>query len=191
MSEIQLLPADSISVHSRSLLGWLIRKAETGPKEGRAYANHSANITFERCVTEALWHVTKSSFDPWLQKHTDFEIWRHTGLTPEQRETVARKAESYIGRQYGWWKLLIHLLDAFLTFLRRKETYFFRRMMFYDRYPICSWVEAYAYKAVQIDFGCAPNAADPDVIQDYKKAHPESWKLIVKAERGIISINRS
>ncbi len=30
MAEIKLLPADSISVHSRSLLGWLIRKAERG-----------------------------------------------------------------------------------------------------------------------------------------------------------------
>jgi len=101
------------------------------------------------------------------------------------------KSESYIGRQYGWLKLLIHLLDAFLTFLRRKETYFFRRMMFYDRYPICSWVEAYAYKAIQVDFGCEPNTADPDVIQDYKKTHPEIWKLIVKAERGVMIVNES
>jgi hypothetical protein len=191
MSEIHLLPADSISVHSRSLLGWLIREAETAPEEQNTYSNHCADITFDRSSTEALWVVTKTPFDQWLQEHGDFEIWRYTGLTQEQRETVARKAESYLGRHYGWWKLLIHLMDAFLTFLRRKETYFFRRIMSYDRYPICSWVEAYAYQAANINFGCEPNVADPDVIYDYKKAHPDHWKLMVKSVRGVITLNES
>jgi hypothetical protein len=47
-----------------------------------------------------------------------------------------------------------------------------------DKYPICSWLVAYAYDAIGWDFGVPPWVAQPDCIWDYCMAHPERWRVV-------------
>ena len=45
-----------------------------------------------------------------------------------------------------------------------------------DKYPICSWVVAYAFEKVGASyFDIKPNAAAPDDIWDYIQTHPDKF----------------
>jgi hypothetical protein len=82
-------------------------------------------------------------------------------------------AERYVGRRYGYLKMLAHLLDWLFL-----GVYLFRRIASMDRYPICSWVVAHAYGKTGRHFGVAPGAASPDDIWDYVVAHPQEYRCV-------------
>jgi len=88
----------------------------------------------------------------------------------EERETIVRKAQTYVGRPYGVGQLIFHFLDWLLL-----GAYVFRRLGS-DKYPICSWVVAHAYAVVGKYFGQPPGAADPDHIWDFVVAKPDKYQ---------------
>jgi hypothetical protein len=88
---------------------------------------------------------------------------------------VVVKAESYVGRKYGYLKLLAHWGDWLL-----QGAYVFRRLTTKDDYPICSWVVAYAFAAAGKHFDVEPGAATPDDIWDFVTAHPEVYEQILE-----------
>jgi len=102
-------------------------------------------------------------------------VYRPVGIAPEQRELICFKALSYVGRKYGYLKIGAHLGDWFVSRLRGKNTYFFRRAAKMDDYPICSWVADEAYDAAGIDFGECPS---PDDIWDRVAAAGSGFKQV-------------
>ncbi len=174
---IATLPGDLLLCHNPSLLGRAIRWAERSRGEAKSWANHVAGISSPGMVLEALWKVKEhplSDLDP-----AQYQIWRHTGLSDDEREAVAAAALGYKGRSYGPLKLGLHLGDALLSKVAGGSPYFFRRLARMDDYPICSWVWACAYdKALGYQFGCDPEAASPDDMHDFVRSNPNDWSMI-------------
>jgi hypothetical protein len=179
--EYEILPADLIFTRGASpLFGKFIRWFERSPGEEKTFAGHVGGIGSDsQSVVEALWKVTSTPYHEWAKSAPQYEIWRHYGLAPSVRHKIAAKAESYIGRDYGWWKLGAHAGDAMLTKATGKEVFIFRKALFLDEYPICSWVWAYAYAKSMMGFGIPAHAANPDDMHDYVKQAPE-WGMVMR-----------
>lgn len=160
---LQLLPGDIVLVRSHGLFAWFIRQFTRTAGEKRTRVNHVGIMVDGQHIVEAL-QTTRKYDIHWRFAGKPFQIaiYRWSGLTEQERATVATKAESYIGSKYGWLKILVHGLDRIIG-----GRYFFRRLAIQDKYPICSWVVAWAYDGIGKNFGVPPNAADPDHIWDY------------------------
>lgn len=176
VQELEILPADLIFTPGMPLIRWFQR----GRGEEKTFAGHVAGIGMDgESVLEALWTVTSQPYLAWAEAAPRYEIWRHYGLSPSVRGKIASKAESYRGRDYGWWKLFGHAGDAMLTKALGREIYLFRQGLFLDNYPICSWHWAYPYNAYGIDFGIPPRAAAPDHMHDHVRKARE-WGCVVR-----------
>jgi len=104
-------------------------------------------------------------------------IYRPINLTQKEIKLIVEKANSYVGRKYGYFKIVMHFLDWLLL-----ETYVFRRLTNEDKYPICSWVVAYSFLAVGKDFGVAPGAASPDDIWDFVQKNKNKYKEVFELD---------
>jgi hypothetical protein len=128
------------------------------------------NVEFAE-MTEALWRVRSGPIwqfygPPAGKKRAQIAIYRIVNLSFEQRIEVAQAAYEFLGRRYGWWKLVAHAADSIVSRELHREVYLFRRLLCSKRYPICSFLVEAAFERVGIDF--APDqSADPDHIHDY------------------------
>jgi hypothetical protein len=174
-------PTDLIFFRSDSWLGRAIRWFTRRKNEPGTFTNHVGGFIDEYIILEALVTVKQNFFDLYDPHHDKFEIWRNTKLTPEQIESIRNKAMDYESRKYGFFKLLTHALDALLNKITRKEIFFFRKLNNVDRYPICSWLWAYAYNRGlnYYEFGVDPKYATPDDMHDYV-SESSDWELVYK-----------
>jgi len=102
------------------------------------------------------------------------EVWRYRAMHEAQRGAVVSKLQTYAGRRYGWWKVGVHALDKLCG-----GRYVFRRLLGWDRYPICSWVVACAFEVVRPKFfGIVSDAAQPDDIYDACVSRPSEFERI-------------
>lgn len=166
---------DIIGVHGKGLFSWGIMWAEKSFKEKASRISHVGVITEEgdwdiALITEALYHVVERPVTAYEGKQ--IIIWRPI-LIDSGKDIIAKKAKSYIGRDYGYAKIAAHFLDSLCNGI-----YLFRRLCKMDKYPICSWVVAHSYSAVGMSFGIADNAAQPDDIDDYCLNHPAFFSRI-------------
>jgi hypothetical protein len=106
-------------------------------------------------------------------KKDQVAVFRPTRLSEAELQRVVDAANAYVGRSYGYGKILLHALDWAL-----QGAYVFRRLGRMDDYPICSWLVAHAFGKVGIDFGVDSGAATPDDIWDYVTAHPEQFRPV-------------
>lgn len=113
---------------------------------------------------EAIHHVVRrtvwSAYGP--PCNGLFAVYRARNLTDSDVSTIVARAQGMVGRRYGFFAIVVHLLDWFLMGL-----YLFRRLVKDGRYPICSWLVADAFSSVGKHFACEPGAAQPDGIWDY------------------------
>ena len=163
-ASISLLPGDIVLVRSKGIFAWLIRQFTRTAGEKRTMVNHVGVMVDQTNLVEALQTTMKHDLRSRYagSAKAQIAIYRWIGLTDDQRAAVATKAVSYVGRKYGWLKILAHGLDRIIG-----GRNFFRWLAREDKYPICSWVVAYSYRVIGKDFGVPPNAADPDHIWDY------------------------
>lgn len=110
-------------------------------------------------------------------------IFRHRTTTLIENELIARKAMSYVGKKYGWFKLVTHAGDCLLGKITGKDLFFFRRITHSDRYPICSWVTEHAEHEVGRSFGKPLGSTTPDDIHDYCMGHPDEFEVIYPLAR--------
>jgi hypothetical protein len=201
MDPLYAQAGDVFFTHSSSLLGRLIRWAESDPGE-RAWANHvgivvspgwlvppsnpPAGSIFQfdlAVVVESLWHTEKWV---WWENHkkeigNEIRVYR-TPLVQAQLEDTLRlalelildRADEFVGLKYGWWKLFAHLGDRY-WFKGKKTISNFLRV---DKRPICSYTAAKSFAAGFVFFGdMEPEAADPDEMMDYCERSSE-WQLV-------------
>lgn len=173
--------ADLIFYKRRSLLGRLILYFTRSPGEEKSYASHVAGLISPDILLESVLTTIKRPFD--ITKESRLEIYRYTGPIPTNDfvDLVAKKANEYHGKTYGFGKVITHFLDAILVKMFKKEIYFFRKINHFHRYPICSWVWAYAYNRALsgYEFGVEPKYTTPDDMHDFVKESIE-WELVYK-----------
>ncbi|MSR19878.1 MAG: hypothetical protein EXR91_02725 [Gemmatimonadetes bacterium] len=170
---ILLAPGDIVLMKSGGLVGWAIRVFTRSIGERRTKATHSG------VIVEALATVKRHSlWTRYAGAHKEVAVFRPLNLAAADLAKVVAKAETYVGRRYGYLKLLAHWADWVL-----QGAYVFRRLTNQDRYPICSWVVAYAYAEAGKHFGVEPGAATPDDIWDFVTENSDVYREVVALGR--------
>lgn len=174
---IRLLPADIFLTRGTGLVSRLIRLFTRHVGESRTKVNHVGIVVEggpigEAVVVEALSRVRRHAlWDRYgRSSRTEIAIFRPIDLRPADRRRIVRKAESYVGRKYGYLMILAHLCDWLL-----QGAYVFRRLAGSDNYPICSWVVSHAFAETGRTFGVAPGEASPDDIWDFVTGRPDAY----------------
>jgi len=163
-----LKAGDIVFTAGNSILSRLIRWASRGWGESKTKVNHIGVITtpgslLTADITEALWKVrTHNLYRRYSGGRNKVCIVRAVGIPPHILVKIAARAESYTGRKYGWWKLGLHFGDKLLG-----GVYFFRRLSFLKKRPICSFVVAEAWAHFGYTFGVPYGGAQPDDIWDF------------------------
>ncbi len=179
-----LQACDILGTANPDLTGRLIRFFERAPQQPKPQVSHVGLIAASMPlifapVIEALATVrNRVMWDAYVKSKTPVRIWRPKTLTEGQKTRILAKANSYVGRKYGWIKIGAHAVDWLLSKLFSRDVYAARRVAGLDRYPICSWVVAQAYAAAGLYFGVEPGAAQPDDIDAYCASHPDKYELV-------------
>lgn len=187
-TSLMLEPCDVFLTKGTSFISGAIRFFTRSFGEKRTEANHVGIIVEQGSVhsaiaVEALTTVKRHPLARYAKKRkTGVAIFRPTDLTDEEKTKILTKANGYVGRTYGWTKIITHLMDWGL-----KGAYVFRRLTHDDNYPICSWVVAYAYRAAEKDFGVPAGAANPDDIWDFVTENTDKYEQV----RPLIPVSKS
>lgn len=148
--------------------------------EKRTKVNHVGIVVKEgtlenAIVVEALSKVKRhrlwDRYGP--PKQDSVTVYRAINLGKEEIGIIVSEAESQVGKQYGYFKILAHLVDWVLL-----GAYVFRRVARNGEYPICSWLVAHAFAKAGKNFGVQPGAASPDDIWDFIQGHPQIYELV-------------
>jgi hypothetical protein len=184
MSGVLLVPGDIVLTRSGGIVGWAIRLFTRSIGESRTKASHTGIIVESGTVESAVIveALSKVKRHPLGQRYGganhEVAVFRALNLTDADLAGVVAKAETYVGRRYGYLKILAHWLDWVL-----QGAYVFRRLTNQDRYPICSWVVAYAFAEAGRHFGVEPGAATPDDIWDFVTENPDRYREVVALGR--------
>lgn len=189
---LELLPGDIILGRPGSKMGWgvVIFESLFGDpaefshvgvctKEGYLGATNAYEQPF---ITEALARVECAPFSRnWDGRN--YTIYRPTYLSPAQLECLAAKAEEYIGRPYGFWKLILIAGDAWLSRKYRKDMRVFSRLLHREGEPICSFlVQDVYYDCGNEDFGVPKYTAQPDDIGDWCASRTQLYTKIAEVK---------
>ena len=177
--ETCLEPADIILTRGQSLLSRAIRVLTRSIGEPRTRVNHVGIVVRggplkEVIVVEALSRVRRHKLsEHYAGTGDDVAVYRSTDLSDEQRQLIVSAAEGYVGREYGYFKALLHVLDWIFL-----GVYLFRRLGWMDRYPICSWLVAHSFKKAGLSFGVTAGQATPDDIWDFVNSKKKLfWRI--------------
>lgn len=180
--------SDLIFTTERSLFAKTIRWMTRLPTEEPTVASHVAGVSTrhnQKTVLEALFKVKNTKYNLWVKDHSDFEIWRHSLLTKEQRLLIESHAKAYTDNFYGFWKLFLHGFDAIVSKVFNKDLFVARRIMFSHTYPICNWVWSYPYyDVIKYTFGTDPKFTTPDSMHDHV-VESGYWELKMKVVNNI------
>ncbi len=174
-----LLPGDILFTRAPTWLSKAIRFCTRTIGESKSVASHVGIITeggflWHAILVEAQAHTNRHTLgEGYGSKPDELCIFRPLNLTQEDLNAIAQKAETYVGRDYGYLKLGLHLLDWCIG-----GKYFFRRLGRLDNYPICSYVVSSAYKVRGKSFGIANFGASPDDMWDFCITHPDKYQFI-------------
>lgn len=171
----QCLPADLFVVRGEGTISRQIRKASRSEGEGKTYASHVGIVIEEgRWILEALPQGVVATYAGWEGENRNAVVFRPPDTGDFRTiHKVEKKALEYFGQRYGYFKLAVHLFDAYDPF----DLNLMERIGWRDRYPICSWFAAYAYDRAGIDLrGLNPSLAQPDDLVDL--AVDAGWELV-------------
>jgi len=168
-----LQAADIVLVRGTGWVDKLVRWFTRSQGEAPTVVNHVGVMVDSVNIVESAGTTIKHPFSE-VDRGKVFVV-RKKVLTQGQKDAISQKALSYVGRKYGYLKLVAHGIDHLLG-----DRYLFRRLCLMDDYPICSWVCAWAYAAAGLGFGVPPGEADPDSIWDYcmEKLTKENFELV-------------
>ena len=183
---MRLEPCDIFFSRSKSILGWLIRKTTQERGEAKTWANHTGIVVKagdlrQAVVVEALTRVFRRTFYPAYGKGPDWEVYRPLTLEAWEQCRIVERAETYVGRTYGYLKILAHAGDWLLGNAR-----VFRRLCKIDRYPICSYLVAHCFQVVDKTFGVPSDMATPDDMMDFCQQYPNKYALVARKTNGSI-----
>lgn len=176
---MQLQAGDVFLTQGNSFVSKAIRFLTRDKGESRTEVNHVGVVTVDgtdrtAIIVEASSKVVRRPMNAYfMSKHTKVAIYRYGLLTDAEEDAVVNYSESMVGAKYGYVKILAHFLDWCIG-----GVYFFRRFAQMERYPICSWIVAYAYQDAGLGFGIEANAASPDDIWDWVTNQDNGWRQV-------------
>ena len=179
MKQLLLQPGDIFLTKGTGFLSRAIRLFSRSGGESRTEANHVGIVVLggdstNAIVVEALSSVKRRRISAYrLNKKHEMAVFRPLNVSPQDMTSIVIRAESYVGRKYGYLKIVAHFIDYWLG-----GRYVARRLTSSDNYPICSWVVAYAYGDGGLSFGVEPGAASPDDIWDFVTSHPDVYQEV-------------
>ena len=185
MKDVILLPGDVFLTYGAGFFSKLIRFFTRSIGESRTRVNHSGIVVkegdLEGCqVVETLLRVRKHRL--WRRygpfSHDRVTVYRPINLSPEEIDTIVASALKQVGKRYGIFTVIGHLLDWLLL-----GAYVFRRITLSSNYPICSWLVAHAFAKAGKYFDVEPGAAQPDDIWDFIQKNPDKYQLIHPLEQ--------
>jgi hypothetical protein len=172
---MDLKACDIVLTRSETLVGRLIRYFSQSPGEPESQVNHVGVMVTPTLIVEAVSKVVRrpliDAYGP--KSKQKLAVYRPLFLSGPDEVKVVLKANSYVGRKYGYLKLAAHLADWCLG-----GAYVFRRLCGIERYPMCSWLDAHVFREVGETFGVEENACEPDDIWDWVTAHPERYGCV-------------
>ena len=178
--DLQLEPGDIFLTKSTNIISRLIRYFSRSVGEDHTQVNH-VGVVVEggtqdtAVIVEANRKVERRSMAAYARStSTKVAVYRAERLTTAERDIIVAASNDYVGRSYGYFKIVAHWLDWFFG-----GVFFFRRIFRMDKYPICSWVVAFAYDKAGYRFGIAPEGASPDDI----------WDWVIDPENGYVEIH--
>lgn len=182
MKSAYLLPCDVFVTRGPSIFAKGIRWATRDKRERPTQVNHVGAIVEAgpwqsvQCI-EALERVELHSF---ADKYADSGHWaavyRPINVTAEQQGKILAYLHNHVGNKYGYGKIGLHLLRKITgwDFWLSKQT---------DRYPICSYLVAKAWKEAGLDFGCDERLATPDDIHDFMLSRKDAYQFVMQIGR--------
>ena len=173
---------DIFLTRGTSLISKLIRVFQRSKDEEPTQVNHTGIIVTSGkledvdCV-ESLGKgtVRHKLINEYGNTKDKIAIFRMENLANPRKRFVVEKAISYVGRKYGYIKIMAHFGDWCLG-----GKYVFRKLARMDKYPICSWVVAHSFKTADINFGIDPDICQPDDIWDYVTNVANGWKTVLE-----------
>ena len=179
-SPLSALPCDIVLIRGHGLSSLAIRFFTRSIGERRTQVNHVGIVVKagapagNAIVLEALHKVRRHSLkSSYGDGRSDVAIYRAKNLTEKETDCIVAAANRYVGCSYGYFKIVLHLLDWIL-----QGPYLFRRLALMDRYPICSWLVAHSYKKAEKNFGVKPGAASPDDIWDFVTTQTQKYTCV-------------
>lgn len=177
-------PCDLVFVSGNSWLSKLIKFFTRHGGEPPTKITHIAGFDTPSTIIEASLKVKKTDVKKWDKKHKYYEVWRNLNISYEEKTKIVKYVRDYENNFYGWQKLFFHMLDGILGKIFNKEIFLFRKLLFIEKYPICSWLWAYGYKdGYDYEFGNKPNVVSPDDMYDFVIKN-DDWIKIFKKENG-------
>lgn len=160
-----------------SFIGRLVRRFSTMPNEKPAKVEHVALGAGDGVVVEATFKgVRLSNFNKYDPEKYRLKIVVPWVLTARDRYSILKRANKYIGKKYGFGRIVAHAGDWFLSKFKKEEVKFFRKKLEEEDYPICSWFVSWAYEAIGVEFGMKKKFVQPDDIDRYVTY--SGWKII-------------
>jgi hypothetical protein len=165
-----LAPADVVFVQGDSWVSRAIRWRTRSRGEAPTMVNHVGVIVSpgdedSALVVEALFggSTMRTLRAGYGGKPDRVSVHRPLNLTVQDQAIVASQACSYVGRRYGWGKILGQIVGV---------------PGLVDRWPICSWVVARAFAEAGYYFGRSPRMASPDDIHDFVLSRPDRYSRV-------------
>ncbi len=183
-----LRQCDVLVFHGGSFVSKSIRTLTRSRGEAKSWANHVGFIVesgdfYDAVVQEAVGSVVRRNLTAYheLKKPTSVRVYRATALTNIERIEILRSASTTVGRQYGYGKIALHMLDAGVSRLFRHDVKLFRRFAF-SKMPICSWDVTYHFQNGGKSFGVDVDLATPDDIADFCQRRSDHYTLVYEGE---------
>jgi hypothetical protein len=177
-----LLPCDVFVTRGPSLLAKGIRWATRDDRERPTQVNHVGAIVEAgpwqsvNCI-EALERVEHHGFaEKYFQSGHWAAVYRPLNISDDAQGKILAYLHNQRGRKYGYGKIALHLL-------RKLTGWDFWLSHQTERYPICSYLVANAWKQAGLDFGCDERLATPDDIHDFMLTNPDKYQFIMQTGR--------
>lgn len=173
---MDLYQGDVFLTQGNSFVSKAIRVLTRNKGESRTQVNHVGVVVKDgdkdtAVIVEASSKVVRRMMTNYARsKNTKVAIYRYTKLTGREEDAIVDYSNNMVGAKYGYIKIVAHFLDWCLGGI-----YFFRRFAQMEKYPICSWLVAYAYQDAGLGFGIEANAASPDDIWDWVTDPDNGW----------------
>lgn len=130
-------------------------------------------------LLETKLRLKEVDVEPRLSGLQSYRIIRLKTLTEAQKQVISQEAPKLIGLRYGFWRIILQLLDQLFN------TDWFSGKSANERIQVCSSYVAWVYhKACDYKFnGVSWQSCEPDDIDDDTFVHADSW--ITVQEKGM------
>ena len=176
----------------KSLLGRLIRRFQTKPNDTtKTIFEHVGIMVNGIQLVEALHRVEVSALhDAYPLKKYDYLIARINKIDKVTGKLLAAEGMKFVGKSYGYGKIITHYLDYLVSRAKGKDVFFFRKLARSKRYPICSWLVAFVYDEIlDIKFNKVPKTfcQPDDIADDILITNHDKYELVF-VTKGICNI---